>query len=307
MDPADTDSVRAALAQQGAWLGQQDSQLSSTSREVERLIARVTDLNTQVERMRRESTEARPHSDPEPHVTNPPTYDGDPNSCRPFLSQCSIIFALQPRKYATEESRVAYVITLLCGRAREWATAVWDAQAPFCQSFDDFRVEMLKLFDRSAQGEAAAAHLVRLTQANRSVTDYSIQFQTLAAACGWNEAALRAQFLEGLRDEIQDEIATHDLPRSLDDLIELALRVENRLSYRRHRRSLRHRVLQEDSTASTTPSSPATTPVPEPMQLGRMKLSPKERERRLVNGLCLYCGNAGHQAKNCPVKANAHQ
>lgn len=165
MDPADADSVRAALAQQGAWLGQQDSQLSNTSQEVERLAARVSDLNAQIERMRLESSDFRRSPDPEPHVTNPPTYDGDPNACRSFLSQCSIIFSLQPRKYAAEETRVAYVITLLTGRAREWATAVWDAQAPFCQSFDDFRMEMLKLFDRSAQGEAAAAHLVRLIQA----------------------------------------------------------------------------------------------------------------------------------------------
>lgn len=140
------------------------------------------------------------------------------------------------------------------------------------------------------------------------MTDYSIQFQTLAAVCGWNEAALRAQFLEGLRDEIQDEMATHDLPRSLDALVELALRVENNLSYRRHRRSLRQRALQDEAAGSSSHPSPASPPVSvEPMQLGRMSLTPKERERRLLNGLCLYCGKSGHQAKNCPVKGSARQ
>lgn len=169
-------------------------------------------------------------------------------------------------------------------------------------------MEMLKLFDRSAQGEAAAAHLVRLVQGNRTVTDYSIHFQTLAAVCGWNETALRAQFVEGLRDEIQDEIATHDLTHSLDGLIELALRIENRLLNRRHRRSLRQRVLQDDAVDLSSHSPSVPSPVlSEPMQLGRMKLTSKERERRLLNGLCLYCGKPGHQARNCSLKDNAHR
>ncbi len=40
------------------------------------------------------------------------------------------------------------------------------------------------------------------------MTDYAIQFKTLAASCDWNEGALRAMFREGLNFEIQDEIAT---------------------------------------------------------------------------------------------------
>ncbi len=57
---------------------------------------------------------------------------------------------------------------------------------------------MTKLFDRSAQRDEAAAQLSWLSQRKCSVTDYAIQFQTLAAACGWNEGVLRAHFLEGL-------------------------------------------------------------------------------------------------------------
>ncbi len=82
---------------------------------------------------------------------------------------------------------------------------------------------MTKLFDRSAQGDEAAAQLSRLSQRKCSVTDYAIQFQTLAAACGWNEGALRARFLEGLDEAIADELAAVDLPRELDNLINLAL------------------------------------------------------------------------------------
>ena len=30
------------------------------------------------------------------------------------------------------------------------------------------------------------------------------------------------------------------------------------------------------------------------------KLTPQERQRRLDNSLCLFCGKIGHMAKECP-------
>jgi hypothetical protein len=41
---------------------------------------------------------------------------------------------------------------------------------------------------------------------------------------------------------------------------------------------------------------------PEPMQLGRARLSPREHSRRLSYNCCLYCGAVGHYIATCPVK-----
>ena len=204
---------------------------------------------------------------------------------------------------------MAYVLTLLTSKAREWGTAVWDAQAPFCRCFKDFREEMIKLFDRSARGDEAASKLVRLSQEGRSVTDYAIQFQTLAASCDWNKGALRARFLDGLDDSIQDEIATHELPSDMDSMVDLALRIESRLLRRRQRRSGNpFWRLGEGSFSQVTPVQSSPLPAdPEPMQLGRLRLTPQEKQDRLARGLCLYCGKPGHFALKCPLKAKAHQ
>ncbi|XP_036379838.1 vascular endothelial growth factor receptor kdr-like [Megalops cyprinoides] len=80
-------------------------------------------------------------------------------------------------------ARIAYVITLLTGRAREWGTAVWDADAPFCHSFAE---EMRKVFDRSKHGRKAASEMLLIRQGRRSVSDYTIDFRTLTASSGWN-------------------------------------------------------------------------------------------------------------------------
>lgn len=314
MDPAGEEFVRSAIAHQGALLGHQASQLSSTAQEVETLTTQMAELSDRFRELQSVLSSAAPMGsqplaqlEPEPHANNPPLYDGDPNSCRAFLSQCALVFALQPRRYATERLKIAYVITLLTGKARDWGTAVWDARAHFCSNFEDFRCEMMKLFDRSVKGDEAASRLARLRQGGRSVTEYAIQFKTLAASCGWNEEALRAMFREGLSFDIQDEIATHELPKTLEGFIDLAIRVESRLHLRQRRLTSRPSWGLED-TQPFKPQQPPLSPQmdSEPMQLGRLHLSAQERQHRLVKGLCLYCGGSGHFVQSCPLKARAH-
>ncbi|MGL5598840.1 MAG: DUF4939 domain-containing protein [Aeromonas sp.] len=312
MDSAGTDPLRSALLQQGTLLGQQSQRLNTTAQEVESLHAQVSELTGRLEALRLE-TAARSATSPlvadhrhEPHANNPPVYDGDPNACQAFLSQCALVFALQPRRYSTEESKVAYVITLLSGRAREWGVAVWNARAPCCTAFEDFRAEMTKLFDRSARGDEAAALLSRLQQEGTTITDYAIRFKTLGAACDWNASALRARFLEGLDHTIADEMAVTDLPRDLDALIDLALRVESRLLRRRHLRSLSSRVMLPNRESSSSEFAVYESDT-EPMQLGRLRLTPLQKQQRISQGLCLYCGRSGHFAAKCPLKGRAHQ
>lgn len=201
MDSAGSDAVRNAVAQQGALLGQHASQITATTHDVEVMASQMADFTVQLRELRRDQDSIRAvaaaspsvhaHSSltPEPRMPTPTPYDGDPMSCRSFLTQCSIIFALQPITYASEITKVAFVITLLTGKAREWGTTVWAAKSPYCASFELFEKEMLKVFDRSLAGKEAASQLARLRQGDYSVTDYSIRFRTLAALTGWNEEA----------------------------------------------------------------------------------------------------------------------
>ncbi len=96
------------------------------------------------------------------------------------------------------------------------------------------------MFDRAASGREAARFLVELRQGDRSVTDFSIEFRTLAAECRWNSEAQWDMFFHGLADYVKDEIYTLELPTSLNGLVSLAIRVDARLQQRgqRARRAL---------------------------------------------------------------------
>ncbi len=248
--------------------------------------------------------EAAPPRRSEPRLNPPAPYSGEPTSCRSFLSQCSLTFSLQPSCFPTDESRIAFVIMHLAGSAREWGTAMWDNKNECCSSYSIFSQELRKVFDRSALGNEAARALSLLRQGTRTVSDYAIEFRTLAASSGWNSRALWDHFLHGLAEHIKDEIYSLELPPSLDGLVELATRVDFRLALRSQHRNMenRHESFDLPPSARGATSPRVGFSEEEPMQIGRAHLTARERRHRIAHGLCLYCGEAGHMVTTCPYK-----
>lgn len=244
---------------------------------------------------------ATPSSNPvtshEPRLPAPERYSGDPKGCRGFLIQCRLSFDLQPAAYPTEHSRVAYVITLLTGRALAWATALYESNSPACLSFSSFSEEMLKVFSPEVSSRAAANKLLQLRQGRLSATDYAIQFRTLAAESSWGEQALLVTFYNGLADRIKDELASWEEAEDLESLVSRVIRLDNRL---RERNKAPRISFPHATPVHQGPGADPTDGGSEPMQLGRTRLSQAERDRRMRERCCLYCGEPGHFRNNCP-------
>lgn len=284
-----------------------------TSQAIQALVNQVSELTTQVQRLSSGlsagSTLPAPSVEPpvtpvvneiprtaEPRLPPPQSYAGEPQLCRAFIAKCSLYISLQPSSFPTEESKVAFLINLLTGKAALWGTTAWEKKLPCCQTFKSFTEELKVVFDQSASGREASRRLAELRQGDHTVAEYSIDFRTLAAECGWNSEAQWDMFFHGLADHIQDEIYALELPKTLDALISLAIRVDNRLQRRGMHREFR--------SQTCFPEASPPDPEPEPMQVGRFRLSSEERRRRRTGGLCMYCGVAGHYAALCPAKNN---
>ena len=247
-------------------------------------------------------------------MTTPERYDGNPELCGSFLTSCSLLFSLQPYTFATEEARVADVISNLTGRALLWGTAEWERRTPACASFQAFSEELRKVFGLGTSGSDAARDLLSLCQGNQSVADFSIDFRTRARQSDWNAAALRDAFLHGLADYIKDELVSYLLPSTFDKLIVLTVRLDLRIQdRRRERRQNTPGRLDPAPWPGSSSASGSSSPVmdngvePEPMQVGRTKLTPEERERRRKGNLCMYCGQAGRFISLSLLKDRAHQ
>ena len=225
------------------------------------------------------------------------------------MTQCSLNIELQPLTFTTDRAKVAYVITLLTGRAREWGTAAWEAGSPFCYNYQTFTDEMRRVFDRSMHGREAARQLLQSRQGRRSVSDYAIDFCTLATNCGWGVEAQFDTFYNGLAENIKDEIATRELPKTFNELVELAIRVDKRVTQRRQERNIPSASGFSAGSAPPCLMSPESSSAQgvEPMQIDRTRLTSVERQRRISAKACLYCGTVGHFIATCPVKDNARQ
>uniref|UniRef100_A0A671NDG5 DUF4939 domain-containing protein n=1 Tax=Sinocyclocheilus anshuiensis TaxID=1608454 RepID=A0A671NDG5_9TELE len=60
----------------------------------------------------------------------PPSYVGDAAECGSFLLQVPLYIEMQPQKFTTERTKVAFLISLLSGRALPWAKAIWNWTRP---------------------------------------------------------------------------------------------------------------------------------------------------------------------------------
>ena len=321
MDSADPETVDRALAAQGALLGRHDQDLRGIRDMLEVLSSNVADLSLRLEQGFAPQSPPPPVAGPpappppplrEPHLPTPERYAGEVGACGRFLLQCALVFELQPVMYQADGAKVAYITSLLTGRAAQWALATWEGNPRLCASYKRFVAEMRGVFDHPVRGKEAGTRLLSLRQGSRSVADHAIDFSTLSTESGWDESALMGIFIHSLNDSIKDELAARDESKSLAELINLARRLDNRMRERRRQRD-RSCVSpffppfsgsgSGQRMAFPTPEenhAPVVQAAPEPMQLGGARLTPAERQRRFQGRLCLYCGQPGHIRNNCP-------
>ncbi|KAL0163719.1 hypothetical protein M9458_039472, partial [Cirrhinus mrigala] len=180
---------------------------------------------------------------------------------------------------------------MLTGRALQWAKAIWNANNPIINSYEQFTAHFSEVFSTVTNTLSTSDQLFRLQQGTSSVNDYTLRFRTLAAASGWNETALLGAYRQGLNPEIRAAMALYDDSIGLETFLQRTTRVSQRLA-----------ACQPPVTAPQSASVAACTPVPEPMQMDSKRLSRTERNRRITLGLCLYCGQNGHLIRKCPIR-----
>ncbi|KAL0183816.1 hypothetical protein M9458_019512, partial [Cirrhinus mrigala] len=226
-----------------------------------------------------------------PRLAYPDKFDGSPAKCKGFLLQCSLFVTQQPALYPTEESRIAFVCSLLTGKALDWATAVWDLNRPTFPSFELFLRRFKEVFDYPEGGEGAGEQILTLRQGKTTAAEFALTFRTLAAQTGWPDEPLKLYFRKGLNHELQAELACRDEGKSLDELINLAIRIDNLIRSRRPTKDIPLQL-----------STPASVPEHEAMQIAHTRLTAEEREQRQQLNLCLYCGKPGHMKASCPSR-----
>ncbi|ROL55321.1 Retrotransposon Gag-like protein 8A [Anabarilius grahami] len=79
----------------------------------------------------------------------PSNYSGEAVQCSGFILQVSLYIEMHSHKFNKERSKVAFLISLLTGRALLWAQASWDSHSDLINSFDDFSSHFQEVFGLS--------------------------------------------------------------------------------------------------------------------------------------------------------------
>ena len=241
----------------------------------------------------------------EPKVSLPAKFSGIRKDFRGFINQLELVFQLQPTRYVSDNTKIATLGTLLSDQALSWYVPFIEKPELYREqlnSWPAFKSGMAKTFGEIDQTTVSANKLRKLTQGTGMASHYAANFRQLATDLDWNESALINQFRFGLSDAVKDMLVHYDYPTKLNDFVELAIRIDNRLY--EHRMERRNGPVHNAQNSGMAPVP--TVRNPEAMDVDTLRRGPltaAEREHRYRNGLCIVCGKPGHLKANCPRTA----
>ncbi|KAK3517133.1 hypothetical protein QTP86_003980 [Hemibagrus guttatus] len=157
-------------------------------------------------------------------MATPAPFSGSAEDCNGFLLQCSLALEMQPHLYPDDRAKVVFIVSHLDGKALHWAEPIWTQNNPIVTSLPNFIEHFKEVFGKPAWDSSVGERLCRLKHGVMLVSDYALQFQTLAAASGWNEQALITTYHQGLDPRVRLHLAANEDSIGLEKFIQLSIR-----------------------------------------------------------------------------------
>ena len=183
---------------------------------------------------------------------------------------------------------------------------MFEKNAAILNNFEAFLGAFSEAFGEHDKICSTTIEIYSLHQGTQSASNYASEFQQLACNINWDEPALISQFYFDLQDGVKNLLLTLPDPSKLDEAINQAKKCDSCLFERRQDKRIRttpHQPSEYSASFTSVYAVKYTEAKAIQINATRFKsLTEQEKKRRREENLCLYCGQPGHRASNCPLK-----
>ena len=110
---------------------------------------------------------------------------------------------------------------------------------------------------------------------------------------------MASEFYRGLPDRIKEAFLYIERPVELEPLIQVVYQIDSQYWEQQNEKGLHGRMGNNLATNSGPTNTTDSKPNSFPAEGGN--IDAKERQRRMDEKLCLWCGKSGHIQPNCPT------
>jgi len=209
----------------------------------------------------------------------PGNLSGSADTLNAFLTECELIFELQPSRFVDDRTKVSYMISLLRGTPL-LAERPLLSQIPRPIILEDFTlfVDYLRTNYGDPDEKGTARRKLKALRQIGPASSYFAEFQQYIAILGWKDQdPIVDRASDGLKPYLKDEVAKTGLqPRSLSDLISFIVPLDNRLyereqERRRETKETNSRETKPITSSGTTTVTASTRPTPDVGQYNRTR------------------------------------
>jgi hypothetical protein len=250
---------------------------------------------------------------------------------RDFMLQCEAAFIERPRYFEKDSNRVVFVGRNLTDLALSWyITTISNADTrDLMYDWEHFKLEFHKSFGDPDEIASANRRLQKIHMGpNEDCISYITRFREIHSILNWDDEPMMFAFRQGLTNKIRDDLAyNRSKPESLEELMTLAQDADSR--HRENQADFRNNESSSSGSSFNRRNKPkgkgfsrpsvSASPSPRFSSLQRddksslsfltkdNKINQSERDRRIKNGLCMYCGKGKHHINDCRLRQEKQQ
>lgn len=235
----------------------------------------------------------------------PPVFENTSNSLEDVIFYCDMEYSMKPGAYEMDSAKTIFLVSHLNKAAFTWARTQITSKPQLADDYASFKESVRALYGSNDELSSleAQSKLESLKQ-TKSASEYTALFEQYTSRLGFNVEAKEALYRRGLKPSLRRALAaTNEIYDDYADLCRATIKLDSNLyAVDKAEKSTNKPSFSSSPSEPRSNKNKGKKPSGSRNSTARGPLSNAEREKRIKNNLCLYCGKPGHTVKDCKEK-----